>query len=151
MDCLRGYAVRLQSGEVTVEDLLMVRRISQQPEEYQKNSQVALAARQTAAAGISVSPGEAVSFLVCDARHPDPGLRVCIAPLVRPETPYDLEHYLQLLCRAAETILFPLGYRAEEIRGMLGAAAHTKEWPRPAPRQRRKPAAAGGREGGRLF
>jgi DNA polymerase-2 len=155
LDCLREYARRLQNGEVTVEDLIMVKQISQKPEEYQKNSLVALAAKQTAAAGISIHPGEAVSFIVCNTRDRNPSQRVCIAPLVRPETPYDIDKYLELLCKAAETVLFPLGFQAETIREALGPVAHTRYWPKPTRRKKppEKPAAAGsaGAKQRRLF
>jgi DNA polymerase-2 len=151
LDCLQGYARRLQSGEVTVEDLLMVRQISQKPEEYQKNSLIALAAKQTAAAGISIHPGEAVSFIICDVRHPDPSQRVCIGPLVQPETPYDIDKYLELLCKAAETVLFPLGFQAEKIREMLGPVAHTKHWPKPKRQRKQRAVESGGSRKGWLF
>jgi DNA polymerase elongation subunit (family B) len=131
-------AQTLQSGEVSVHDLLVIRQISKKPEDYEKNCLLALAAKQAQRAGFNLEPGQAVAYVICDTLHPDPSQRVCIAPLLQPETPYDLDKYLELLCRAAATVLFPLGLKAEDVRAALGPAGRTKRWPPPQKKRRTK-------------
>jgi len=40
-------------------------------------------------------------------------------PLLAPDTPYDTEKYLELLCRAAETLLWHHGYDCRRLRLFL--------------------------------
>jgi hypothetical protein len=49
---------------------------------------------------------------------------VRVSPLLTPDTPYDTEQYLELLCRAAETLLWHHGYDCRRLRVFL--KAHTK-------------------------
>ena len=118
------YAWRLREGQVRLEELTIKRTVSKEAGEYKTNSQVGLASRQMAACGAAVHPGERVRYVVSDAHAGDVEGRVRVSPLLTPDTPYDTEQYLELLCRAAETLLWHHGYDCRRLRAFL--KAHTK-------------------------
>ena len=123
LEVLVEYAWRLREGQVRLEELVVKRTVSKEAGEYKTNSQIGLASRQMAACGVAVHPGERVRYVVSDADAGDVEGRVRAAPLLTPDTPYDTEKYLELLCRAAETLLWHHGYDGRRLRDFL--AEHT--------------------------
>jgi DNA polymerase-2 len=123
LEVLAEYAWRLREGQVRLEELVIKRTVSKEADEYKTNSQIGLASRQMAACGVSVHPGERVRYVVSDADAGDVEGRVRALPLLTPDTPYDTEKYLELLCRAAETLLWHHGYDCRRLRDFL--AEHT--------------------------
>ncbi len=99
---------RLRARQAPAEELLLRRATSREAGEYVGNAMTAVAARQAAAAGLPLHAGEAVSFLVLNARDRHPASRLRIVQLLRPEDAYDVEFYVEQLRRAAATILEPL-------------------------------------------
>ena len=124
LEVLVEYAWRLREGQVRLEELTIKRTVSKEACEYKTNSQVGLASRQMAACGAAVHPGERVRYVVSDAHAGDVEGRVRVSPLLTPDTPYDTEQYLELLCRAAETLLWHHGYDCRRLRAFL--KKHTK-------------------------
>jgi DNA polymerase-2 len=123
LEVLAEYAWRLREGQVRLEELVIKRTVSKEASEYKTNSQIGLASRQMAACGVSVHPGERVRYVVSDADAGDVEGRVRALPLLTSDTPYDTEKYLELLCRAAETLLWHHGYDCRRLRDFL--AEHT--------------------------
>ena len=76
-----------------------------------------------AACGAAVHPGERVRYVVSDAHAGDVEGRVRVSPLLTPDTPYDTEQYLELLCRAAETLLWHHGYDCRRLRVTVNTLA----------------------------
>ncbi|MBI2114147.1 MAG: hypothetical protein HYT85_03535 [candidate division NC10 bacterium] len=104
------YAWRLREGQVRLTDLTIKRTVSKEAGEYKTNSQIGLASRQMADRGVAVHPGERVRYVITDADARSAEDRVRAIPFLAPDTLYDTGKYLELLCRAVETLLWHHGY-----------------------------------------
>ncbi len=110
LDVLKASARQLWEGRVPLHDLAITKQVSQDPDAYRRPCDTAIAAHSLLARGVRLAPGESVQFVITAAGDPDPACRV--RPLawgVSPEG-YDRAKYVELLLRAAETVLGPLGY-----------------------------------------
>ena len=121
------YAWRLREGQVRLEELTIKRTVSKKAGEYKTNSQIGLASRQMADRGVAVHPGERVRYVISDADAPNAEARVRAIPLLAPDTPYDTGKYLELLCRAAETLLWHHGYDCPRLQGLLAERGVIRE------------------------
>ena len=99
----RRYAERIILGEVTPEDLAITRVLSMSPEDYSMNVGHAIAARKLEIAGIKVGPGQAVTYIITRTATP--------IQLYKSDS-YNLTKYLELLRKAADTII---GYLDKSI------------------------------------
>ncbi len=113
---LRGYCERLLNGKLSINDLLIKKRISKSPEEYSHDVFQALAAKQLKDAGFNVYPGQAVQYLIADADNRSPNRRVKAAQLLNANSKFDVKKYLELLLEAGETLLKVFGYNMDKIR-----------------------------------
>ncbi|HEX9898725.1 MAG TPA: DNA polymerase domain-containing protein [Candidatus Methylomirabilis sp.] len=113
------YAWRLREGQVRLTDLTIKRTVSKEANEYKTNSHVGLASRQMANRGVAVHPGERVRYVITDADAGNAEARVRAIPFLAPDTPYDTGKYLELLCRAAETLLWHHGYDCRTLQAIL--------------------------------
>ena len=113
------YAWRLREGQVRMEELTIRRTVSKEAGEYKTNSQIGLASRQMADRGAPVHPGERVRYVISDADAPNAEARVQAIPFLAPDTPYDTGKYLELLCRAVETLLWHHGYDSRRLLHIL--------------------------------
>jgi DNA polymerase-2 len=110
---LQSKLSALRQGKVSLEELLVSQKISRSLEEYKVPSPAARAAAQLARAGKYLIPGQRVRFLYTRGepgvfawnlpKRPDPGM-------------VDTDRYAELLCRAAFTILQPLGVEEQTLR-----------------------------------
>ena len=57
---LRGYEESLADGSVAIEDLIVSKRLTRAPREYQKANQTAIAAQQLFGSGVHLRPGQTV-------------------------------------------------------------------------------------------
>jgi DNA polymerase elongation subunit (family B) len=103
------FADRLRAGDWPVEELLIAHRIGQAPGAFVTFTDSVAALRQLAEAGVERSAGETVRYVLCDRRSRSFRHRVRVAELLRGDEPYDVDAYLELLARSAETLLAPLG------------------------------------------
>ena len=115
------YAWRLSEGQVRLTDLTIKRTVSKEAREYKTNSQIGLASRQMADRGVAIHPGERVRYVISDAAAPNAEARVRAFPLVAADTPYDTGKYLELLCKAAETLLWHHGHDCRRLLDLLAA------------------------------
>ncbi len=113
------YAWRLREGQVRLTDLTIKRTVSKEAGEYRTNSQISLASRQMADRGVPVHPGERVRYVISDTGAPNAEVRVRAIPFLAPDTPYDTGKYLELLCRAVETLLWHHGYDCPRLLWIL--------------------------------
>lgn len=119
LNVLRQYVKKLLNREVRLEDLLITKQLSKSPAGYTHNVFQAIAAKQLAKAGVEISAGQLVRYLIVRSKSKRPASRVLVAQLVDPDTRYDVEKYLDLLISAAETILCVFGYSKERLREVL--------------------------------
>ncbi|MFY9717912.1 MAG: DNA polymerase domain-containing protein [Thermoplasmata archaeon] len=115
------FADRLASGRWPVEELLITHRIGQAPSAFVTFTDTVAALRQLADAGAVREAGEKVRFVVLDRRSRSFRSRVRAAELLVGDEAYDVGAYLEILARAAETILAPLGVEREELLARWGA------------------------------
>jgi DNA polymerase-2 len=139
------YAWRLSEGQVRFADLTIKRTVSKEADEYKGNSQIGLASRQMADRGVPVHPGERVRYIISDADAGNAEARVRAIPFLAPDTPYDTGKYLELLCRAVETLLWHHGYDCRRLQKIL---AERGIRPALAPHARTRPDARPGASSG---
>lgn len=109
--------MRLKNGKIDQEDLLVSKRISQEPSAYKVDSLTALAAQQLEDVGIPPHPGEKVRYLIKDELSKDKSERVRAFPLIRPEDTCDVKKYRQMLAKATEELLIHFGYDTQQLLG----------------------------------
>src|SRR3989475_879632 len=116
---LERFVDSLRDGSVPLEDLVIVRNLSKNPNEYTHQVPQAIAARHLVTQGGSVHAGQQVSYILTydQARTAE---RMALPPEVADEsTVYDSERYVDLLCSSAANLLLPLGYDAKYLRSMF--------------------------------
>jgi len=110
---LQSRMTALREGKVPQEELLISQKISRTLEEYKVPSPAARAAAQLVNIGKHLIPGQRVRFLYTRGK---PGVYAWDLP----ERPHpgviDTDRYAELLCRAAFTILQPLGVEEQTLR-----------------------------------
>jgi len=116
LQILRGYVEKLLHGDVSVEELLVSKRLSKHPQNYAHDLFQAVAAKQLLAAGFDVYPGQTVQFLIVDADNRSPNNRVRGAELLNGRQRFDVQKYLEMLLEAGETLFSVFGYDLERIR-----------------------------------
>jgi len=83
--------------------------LSQPVADYKVDTSTSLAARQLEAAGIHIQPGEKVRYVHREGKRGPKECRVQVAPFLETLDGYDTTLYLDLLERAIEEVLLPLG------------------------------------------
>jgi DNA polymerase-2 len=106
-DAIRYVRRRLHSlraGQVALKDLVVTHRLAREPAEFVVRTAAARVAQQLTQAGAQLSPGESLRFVYV------PGPEKARAwELVEGDPPYDLQAYTELLLRAVESLLLPVG------------------------------------------
>jgi len=103
------FAERVRAGEWPVDELLVSHRVGQAPEAFVTFTDSVAALRQLSDAGASRGAGEVVRFVLLDRRSRSFRRRVRVAELLDGDERYDVDAYLELLARDAETLLAPFG------------------------------------------
>jgi len=112
---LEKFLGSLREGSVPLEDLVIVRNLSKNPDEYTHQVPQAIAARHLIAQGGSVHAGQQVSYILTHDQT-----RTALPPeIVDQGTVYDSERYVDLLCSSAANLLLPLGYDTKYLRTLF--------------------------------
>jgi len=112
---LSDYAVKLIKGQADVQELLVTKRLSKIPSDYNHDVFQATAAKQLEKAGFEVHAGQTVQYLILDARAKRAYDRVIAAQMLKPSMHYDVDEYLKLLLSAGETLFGVFGYTKNRI------------------------------------
>ena len=105
---LERYLERLESGMVAVEDLVISKRLTRPPRDYQKASLTAIAAQQLFGRGVQLRPGQTVEYVITDAASALPNDRVRAYALWEGWHGYDRKKYRDLLLDAFRALESPL-------------------------------------------
>ncbi len=101
-EVLERYLERVKEGNVGVEELVIRRRLTRPPGEYQKSSATAIAARQLDRSGVKLRPGETIEYIITDADSMLPDDRVRALTLWEGWRGYDVKRYQEALREAFE-------------------------------------------------
>jgi DNA polymerase elongation subunit (family B) len=71
---------------------------------------------------VILHPGQQITYLILDRKAKVKGDRARPAILLTGDESYDKEKYEELLLRAAETLLGPVGWPAEKLQACLDAS-----------------------------
>lgn len=119
LDIVKKYADNLRLGSVSPFDLVIKRHISHDPSEYTNNNLNAIVSQALTAAGLEITAGESVEFIITDAtgkKNPQKAVPLSLYSL---DDGYDWKKYCDLLLDAAGTLLEPFGYTAGAIHDVL--------------------------------
>ena len=116
----------LREGRLPLEELLVSHRVSRAPEEFRAASPAARALAQLARSGQQRRPGQRVRFIYTRGA---PGVHAWDLPAPLDPAAVDTARYAELLVRAADTILRPLGIAEERTRSWLLSNVYQQELP----------------------
>jgi DNA polymerase elongation subunit (family B) len=112
LERIRAYERQLRAGQVPHEDLAFTFRLSRAPQAYVVNNLNAIVAREFARRGVQLEAGESIRYVITNYRAKEPSGRVRAMELLGDSQTYDAERYTEMLLRATETVLAPLGISA---------------------------------------
>ncbi|MFX1576218.1 MAG: DNA polymerase domain-containing protein [Promethearchaeota archaeon] len=120
LDVVKQYLDRLHSGDVMTEELAITQNISRSPGEYQQQCSQAIAAELAVRYGHEIQPGQPVRYIYTNAQSRHPLRRVAL-PQTSTAAHYDKGKYAELLLRATDSLLTPLGWNYERLEEHFNA------------------------------
>ena len=105
LEIVEEYRLRVREGRVTAEELAITFHLSKSPEDYVHDTVSSFAAKQLAATGVVLHPGETVRYVITNADDKVKDWRSKPLALMENGLEYDVAKYLLLLERAAWEIL----------------------------------------------
>ncbi len=121
------YIHDLQEGRVNPLELVIRRQISQEPNAYVNESLNAVVAKAIEEAGIHLSPGEMIEYIILDHTGKKKLEKAKPLALYDLADGYDVEKYTELTLKAIETLLQPFGYDAQTLVELLGIKTAKKK------------------------
>jgi DNA polymerase-2 len=116
LDIGRNAVAMLRSGKVNPMELVMRRHITKEANEYSNKSVSAVVATLIEEAGVHLSAGETIEFILIDQsgkKKPEKAKPVALYAL---EDGYDIDYYTELTLKAVESLLSPFGYTLERLK-----------------------------------
>jgi len=111
---LARYEERLSSGDVEIRELIVSKRITREPRDYQKAGLTAIAAQQIFGNGVKLRPGQTVEYIITDSESSVPNERVRAFALWEGWFGYDRKKYAAMLREAFEPFVLCIPKTAEE-------------------------------------
>ena len=110
-----NYQDRLANGEVDIRELVVSKRITREPRDYQKAGVTAIAAQQLFGSGVKLRPGQNIEYVITNAEAHVPNDRVRAYALWEGWFGYDRKKYAAMLREAFEPFVLCLPKRAEPV------------------------------------
>ncbi len=110
-----NYEDRLANGEVDIRELVVSKRITREPRDYQKAGVTAIAAQQLFGSGVKLRPGQNIEYIITDSESPVPNDRVRAFALWEGWFGYDRRKYAAMLYEAFEPFVLCVPKRAEPV------------------------------------
>jgi len=110
-----NYQDRLANGEVNISDLVVSKRITREPRDYQKAGVTAIAAQQLFGSGVKLRPGQNIEYVITDAQAHVPNDRVRAYALWEGWFGYDRNKYAAMLREAFEPFVLCVAKRGEPV------------------------------------
>lgn len=99
---LASYEERLASGKVEIKDLVVSKRITKEPRDYQKAGVTAIASQQLFGSGVKLRPGQNIEYIITDSESSVLNDRVRAFALWEGWFGYDRKKYAAMLREAFE-------------------------------------------------
>src|SRR5271167_4766388 len=112
---LANYEERLASGDVEIKDLVVSKRITKEPRDYQKAGVTAIAAQQLFGSGVRLRPGQNIEYVITNAEAHVSNDRVRAYALWEGWFGYDRKKYGAMLHEAFEPFVLCVPKRAEPV------------------------------------
>ena len=112
---LANYEERLASGDVEIKDLVVSKRITKEPRDYQKAGVTAIAAQQLFGSGVKLRPGQNIEYIITDSESSVPNDRVRAFALWEGWFGYDRKKYTAMLREAFEPFELCVPKHAEPV------------------------------------
>jgi DNA polymerase-2 len=110
-----NYEDRLANGDVDIRELVINKRITREPRDYQKAGVTAIAAQQLFGSGVKLRPGQNIEYVITNAESHVPNDRVRAYALWEGWFGYDRKKYGAMLREAFEPFVLCVAKRAEPI------------------------------------
>jgi DNA polymerase II len=110
-----NYQDRLSNGEVDIRDLVVSKRITREPRDYQKAGVTAIAAQQLFGSGVKLRPGQNIEYVITNAEAHVPNDRVRAYALWEGWFGYDRKKYSAMLREAFEPFVLCIPKRPEPV------------------------------------
>ncbi|HLP17190.1 MAG TPA: DNA polymerase domain-containing protein [Bacteroidota bacterium] len=120
LDAAKAFVDALYRGTASPYDLIIKRHISKDPFEYENRSINAIVSQTLVEAGVKLSPGESIEYIITDASGKRDPRKASPLALYALDDGYDADKYADFVIEAVETMLEPLGYSKEKIRILWG-------------------------------
>jgi len=111
---LASYEERLASGDVEIKDLVVSKRITREPRDYQKAGATAIAAQQLFGSGVTLRPGQNIEYIITDSESAVPNDRVRAFALWEGWFGYDRKKYGAMLREAFQPFELLISEPVEE-------------------------------------
>jgi DNA polymerase elongation subunit (family B) len=118
LEVVRAYARAVSCGDVPLEDLVISVGVSHDLKDYSVHNLSVAALRNLEREEVKVSPGQAVRYIIRNAKARRLTDRVTIPELAR-DSVYDREKYMELLVRATSNMLSPFGFCERRVADFL--------------------------------
>ncbi len=116
LEVLEKYESRLREGHVPIEELVISKSLSKNPDEYTHQVPQAIAARRFAGEGGTVHAGQQISYILTRNVSKTSEIKALPPELVDENTSYDPEKYVDLLISSAANLLLPFGYDVKSLK-----------------------------------
>jgi len=110
-----NYEDRLANGEVDIRELVVSKRITREPRDYQKAGVTAIAAQQLFGSGVKLRPGQNIEYVITNAEAHVPNDRVRAYALWEGGFGYDRRKYAAMLREAFEPFVLCVPKRADPV------------------------------------
>jgi len=119
LEIARKYIRLVRNGQVPVEKLVLEKRLSKSPEEYENLSHQAIAAQQLHREGRYVHAGQNIRYIVTANKAAMQSNRAVACELFEDPIGYDAEAYVKLLVASFVDLFLPLGYDTSRVKDIL--------------------------------
>jgi DNA polymerase elongation subunit (family B) len=99
---LANYEERLATGDVEITDLVVSKRLTKEPRDYQKTGVTAIAAQQLFRSGVKLRQGQNIEYIITGSESAVPNDRVRAFALWEGWFGYDRNKYAAMLREAFE-------------------------------------------------
>ncbi len=109
----------LREGEIPLKELVIVKRVSKELDEYSQFNDSVAALRQLHVLGHRVPPGKVVRYVLRNSEGDNPWNRVILPSLAEEGQSYDAEKYVDLVLRATLELLSPFEWDMRSLQEHL--------------------------------